>query len=253
MYNCRLKIESRYKKITLEEGLSLQELGEILVKLSKCLEVKNVKFIITGIEHKSYTPIVSTEKEEDAKKFNLIHSDIFSLPFDELSFDEKNYASALNKILFERGLFLTVNNQIDEADIVLKDINKSKSKNYNTVTTINAKIVIVNGRDEARPYITIKASNNTIYKLSVNPEQEKSLSGYYKDSTIRFRVRLKSNASFPVESTEVSGKLLDFSIPSKKVFTESLIEVKNKYQSLFSNIADSAKLLNELRNLSSHD
>jgi hypothetical protein len=246
MFKCRLEIDGRYTKLSLEKGIYLKELTELLGKLAKCLETDDIKFILTGIEGNSYDPIIETPTIEGVDKFYDIHNTIQQQDYEDLPEEYQGYADALTKILFENGIYIKATSDVNDRKIEIDTIkNTVTHHSYTVVTTLTGKIVALVGKNEKNPYITVEDFRGKTFKVFIKSEQERELSKFYKDFNIRFRVRIKNDAS----DEFISATLFDFTVPKYKTFDEAVNAVKAAYGDIFSNIADSAKAIREIREI----
>lgn len=244
MFKCRLKIEGRYRKLSLKDGLKLGEVGELFSRLAKCLESKGAKFTLIGVDDTSYTPVIETENVDDITIYKELHSDIQKKSFDELTSDEQEYASYLNTILFEKDIYIKATNDKDTEEIEINSITKPSFRNYNSITTITGKIVSIVGKNEDKPYITVITSLGKDYKISLNTDQEKELSHYYKDAVLRFRIKQKIDSW---TNKELYAVLFDFEKTEPRTFLESILKTKEEFGDVFIHIKDSASLIRDLR------
>ena len=245
MFKCKLKIDGRLKKLSKKNGLHLKEIGEIFSKLAKCLENDNIKFTLTDIQDSSYTPVIETESEEGVEKFKAIHQRILTQPVEDLDFDEQEYAKTINKLLFERGIYIQAENDKDDKVIEVQSIRKGTGRYFSSITTITGKIVSIVGKNEKNPYITLETSQKKDYKVFISSEQENKLSTFYKNGIVRLRVKIKVDSW---EHKEINASLFDFEIPEKRSFLDAIKETQKEFGDVFKHISDSAKLLRELRN-----
>jgi len=90
MFKCRLKIEGRYRKLSLKDGLNLGDVGDLFSKLAKCLESKGAKFTLIGVDDTSYTPVIETENAEDIVIYKELHNDIQKKSYHTTNVTENN-------------------------------------------------------------------------------------------------------------------------------------------------------------------
>ena len=246
MYKCKLQIEAKDRKLSNEDGINLKDLNDLLSKLVKCLGNKATLITLVDIENSSYTPTLETSGEDVVDRFNEIHEAVSDTDFKHLPKDEKDYASALNRVLFERGLYITASNTRDEKSIKLKGIGKKNTKNYYfNINTITGQIQALYGKVELNPHVFVRTGNGFEYSIYVTPEQELKLSPFYKNTNIRFRIRSRIDVN---TGDNLQANLIDFTPLSDKSFYSTIQDVKNEYGDIFKNIEDSAKLLQNLRN-----
>ncbi len=246
MYKCKLQIEGLYRKLSLEDGINLKDLAELLTKLSKCLGKNSNKFILTDIENTSYSPIIDTDDLEVVEDFNKVHQIISETELERLPKDFQDYAKSLNKILFANNLYITTHNSINERSIKLTALTKLDAKQfYFSITTLNGKIVSLYGRNEDKPAIAVKLASTEDVIINVTADQEKEISNFYKGLNLRLRVRLKKDIK---NGNIIGAALIDYTIPNELSFLESIERVKLEYGDIFKNVLDSAKHLNEIRN-----
>lgn len=239
-------MEGRFTKLSIENGISISDLGTILVKLGKCLEYNDVKFTLVGVENTSYTPLVDTEDEAGVEAFKSIHSEIGNNDFNDLPKEYQEYADALNDILFENGIYLEATNTKDNIVIPLSSIaHQATIHTYFSITSIYGTIVSLIGKNEKSPYITIKTTHGIDFKIFVKSDQEKKLKQFYKEDTIRFRVRQKISTK---DNKPIEGTLLDYLVPERISFSDALQKAKSEFGDVFSHIDDSAELIRQLRN-----
>ncbi len=246
MFRCKLKIDGQHKKLSLKDGLSIKELGEILSKLAKCLEKDGVKFILVDVEESSYTPCIETVDQEGEQRFNELHSLIRQGSYDDLSNEQREYADTLKRVLFDKGITLSAIDSKNE-EIPIKSITK-KSFKFTSITTVTGRIVSLSGANEKAPNFTLKTARET-YKINISVEQEKSLKKFYKEGKIRARIKL------PIKSTNENSfaRLIDYEILGNARFIDSIKATTEKFGDIFKNIQDSAKLLKELRSNEIYD
>lgn len=242
MTKCRLEIDGRYEKLSSTNGLTIEELGEILHTLGRSLG-KSHKYTLTGIEFNSYDPVIETD-EEGATLLLDANELIATKDYDDLPVELQHYADALEKILKERGVSLNVTSENSDRKIKITEIKRANFKpTYHTITTITAKIVSINGKNEAQPYLTIEDYRGKTIRLNIKSNQESELSQFYKKFYIKFRVRVNRN----LQTEQQNATLLGFTIPEHNTLFDSINSAKEKYGDIFLNIIDSAKAIRELR------
>jgi hypothetical protein len=244
MFECRLKIDGLHRKLSLEDGLNIKDLSEILTNLSKCLSEKSAKFILTKIVESSYMPVIETYDTESIDIFNEIHENISSGNFKELPSSYQEYAKSLNNILFKNGLYIEVSNSNNEVNTKLTAVEIDKEITYSSITTLTGRIVSLIGKNEKDPHIAFKTLRGVDYNILVSPEQEKSLKNFYKESQLRLRVKIKIDATTSAVS---KTNLIDFEALGDIDFLDAIDIVKNDFGDIFININDSAQLLRNLR------
>ncbi|QEM07445.1 hypothetical protein DIU31_029555 [Mucilaginibacter rubeus] len=245
MYRCKLQIEGNNRKLSNEDGINIKDLTELLSKLIRCLGDKAATFTLIDIENSSYSPTLDTDDEVGVDKFNEIHEAVGDNNFKRLPKYEKDYAIALNKLLFEKGLHITVSNTRDERKIKLSSLTKKEDKNYYySITSITGQVQALYGKVEANPHVFVRTSNGFEYSIYVTREQELQLSKFYKNANIRFRIRSRIEIA---NGEATQSNLLDFTLLNDK-FYNTVQNVKKEYGDIFDHIEDSAQLLQNLRN-----
>lgn len=247
MYQCRLKIDGRDKKLSFKDIISFKAASELLLALSKCLEKRETKFILKSIEESSYCPVLETEEEADIEKFKSIHKDLKNHDFQHLESEEQEYATYLNKILFKNGLCIKATNSFDDTEIDLIEIDKPPKNHFSSFTSLQGQVVLINGKNEKNPYIVIKTSNKDEYKIRVNESQEKQLKKYYKEGSIRVRIKAHFTTNFENKADAI---LVDFDVPRNISFNDAISDTKARFGDIFKGINDSAQLIRDLRNTS---
>jgi hypothetical protein len=246
MYTYKLKIEGNQRKLSNEDGLNLKDLTNLLSKLIKCLGSNAYLFTLSDIENSSYTPTLKTPVEEGIDLLDEIHEAVAKNEIENLSTDYKNYALELNKVLFERGLHITLINSRDEKIIKLSGLTKDSTKGYYyNLTSVTGKVISLYGKVELNPHILVRTGNGFEYSIYVNQDQEIKLGGFYKNTTIRFRIRSKIDG---VTGKAIQSNLIDFTPLNSSNFYSAIQNIKSEYGDIFKNIEDSAKLLQNLRN-----
>lgn len=244
LFKCNLKIESNSHKIQPHEGLSINELSDILTKLSKCITNKKSKLILTNIIFESYSPELSAEVEEVIFEVEDVHRQIATQDFFKLDAPLQNYAKSLKDNLFDRGLYLSYFDKKNTEPIVIKKIDATKKTPYSSITTINAKVTAVDGKGK-KAFIIVEAITGKRVKLFIDSVQEAELFKYYKGLNVRLRVKLKAECD---EDGQQQGRLLTYFVPEDKDFLTAIKDTNKNYPDIFSGITDSVKLLEELRN-----
>lgn len=245
MFTCKLQIEGLYRKLSLEDGLNLKDLTELLSKLSRCLGKSASKFTLTTIENTSYSPVIETDDSEVVDGFNEIHKLISNTEIERLPKEHQDYAIALNKILFKNNLYITTHNSKDESSVKLTSLTKLDSKQYYyIITTIHGKLISLYGKNEKSPYIALKTRTGIDYTIHVTPNQEKEVSSFYKGLSLHLRVRLKKDVK---NGNILHADLIDYTIPENISFFQIIENVKREYGDIFKNVSDSAKHLQEIR------
>src|ERR1051325_7799435 len=117
MFKCTLRIESKYKKLSLEDGISFKESTTLFSKLVRCFENENVHFTLIGIANTSYAPVLATDEKQDVIKFKNIHKKIGTSDYYDLTPSEQDYADSLNELLFEKGIYIQALNDDDNEPI----------------------------------------------------------------------------------------------------------------------------------------
>ncbi len=242
MFKCKLEIDNRYSKLSLEKGVYLTALAEILSKLAKCIETETIKYTLYTIEGNSYDPILITETEEGATRFNDTHRDITEKEPDQWTASEREYAIALNVLLKETGIYIKASTDLGGEAIEINDVKlKRKLNKYSSITTLTAKIVGIDGKNEKKPYLILEDFRSKKIRAFINPEHEEKLASYYKRQAIKFRLRLSTE----VVGTIDYGRVIDFIIPEPVNLKEKIKQIRESFPDIFSNIADSANLLRQ--------
>lgn len=246
MYKCKLQIEATDRKLSNEDGINLKDLSELLSKLIKCLGNKASLFTLVDIENSSYTPTFETDVEAAVDEFNLIHESVNDINPQQLPKDQREYASALKRILFERGLYITASNSKDERSVRLIELSKHKKKGYYvSITSITGKLKAMYGIVEYNPHVFVITPNGYEHRIYVTPKQELELSHYYKNINLKFRIRNKIDL---LSGDTIQSNLIDFEPLSDNNLYSTIQNVKSEYGDIFKNIEDSAALLQDLRN-----
>lgn len=245
MFKCKLQIDGVNRKLSLDDGISFKELAELFFKLSKCLAEDSNNLTLTLIENSSYSPVWTAETQASADKFQFVHRVLSNNNIYELSPALKEYGEYLNKTLLEKGIYIRATIDSSDEIIEIKSIDTSKLiKTYYSITSIFGQIVIINGKDDSKPFVSIKDVRDKVYKIYLNAEQEETLKDIYKKGNVRFRVRLRK----VVDSQELEGKLIDFHIPEFSSLFDAIEDTQKSFGDIFYQIKDSAKILSELRN-----
>lgn len=246
MFKCKIELEGSLKKLSLEDGLHLKEFGELISKLAKCIENDNIKFTVTGIEGNSYDAIVETDTIEGVEKFYEVHEKIKDEEYEELPDEYQEYANCLQRICFRNNIILKASsNALERTPVEIRYLkNANTDFDYSVITSITGKVVSLVGKNENNPYVTVETHRAEPLKIFVKGEQERTLSKFYKDYFIRFRIKTKRDSQGEFKS----AVLIDFTVPKYTNLKTALEDVKQEFGDVFANIKDSAKLIRELRN-----
>ena len=221
-YQFTLRFDDDNHSLTQYNGLTVQQVGELLIDLTQALGLnKDQKLILSDIKGNCYALELSTENVLILDNLKVIHKKISDNDYRGLNDKQKNYASRLKAIIGSH-LNLRAYDKDKGYYIKVKEIILPKEPQYYfEISTVYGIITAIGGASlDGKANIKI---NQEIYNIEVNPKQEKELLRYYKEHRLSFQVRKKIDFA---NDKIISAELIDFDVLEGKTFIELVNESK---------------------------
>ena len=244
-----MRFDDNTNSLTSESGLSIEELGELLISLSKAIGLKKEEpLTLSKVRNNCYAFELTTNKFPVYENLKNVHDRISNKDFDSLNSDQMRYATKLNVLLGDRYRMNVYdpNKTFDFKIKIEKENLVKKVEFYYEIDDIYGIVTSIGGKSiESKPCIKIPGIN---YDIFITPAQESKLIKYFKKDRLRFKFKRKIN--FETDRT-VSADLIEFEIVNKPLNklvdnVEQLISKQNK-RPLFNKVTDSVVSVRKLR------
>ncbi|MDR2065179.1 MAG: hypothetical protein LBP85_05675 [Prevotellaceae bacterium] len=246
-YIFTIRFDNAEHSLSANNGLPINQLGEILVLLSKAIGLKKEdRLTLSEIRGNCYAFDLKTNSEPIYKSMEVVHKKISENDFSGLNHDQKKYAAKLNSIIKETGHRVNVYNPGKEFNYKIIDILfENKIESYFEIDDVYGIIASIGSSNlESTPSIKLSKEG---YDIHITKEQEKVLINYYKRKILLLRINKKIN--FETGKIE-SADLIDFEvIKNNDKFIDKAEKMTNKYEKrgLFSSIKESSLAVRNLR------
>lgn len=219
MIKFSLKIDDQEHSLTKENGISIGRIGALLEALFNVIETGTGSNITLGqIRGNCYALDFYTEDEGYLSNFITTHKNIERIQVDELSPDQKKYASTLRLILGNK-FFLKAYDNLGAEIALIKDIGKIESnRHYFSTDTIYGILSELGSSSlsNTKKHIFIDGTN---YRIYISKDQDLQLKPFYGTEKLRVKIRQKRSAD---GGRILSSELISFTIVGKRSLIDNL-------------------------------
>jgi hypothetical protein len=215
-----IKIDDDSKHITLEEGLSISELGQLCVAMSNAIGEKEGKLVLKKISEKSAVYELSATTEEIATRFEVVWNRQESADESDFTEEEKKLSKIVGKIV-RPGWHLEVQDSKGNKVARIDSNSREEAKpRYSTTRTLYGQlytfgITIAKNRDG----IIVKDDLGKKHAVSVNSDLFESLK---QDLGLAFR---SIKIAFRVKGTvDLEGNFSNLTLLSYRIPTHDLLQ-----------------------------
>ncbi len=207
-YYFTLRFDDEQHSLTRFNGLSVQQVGEILLSLSEAVGLgKNQSLVLSEVRGNCYALEFTTESATLQESLKVIHSKISQNDYKGLNTGQRKYAHKLQGVLGEK-LFLKAYDKEKSYEVRVEKIEMpSMPTHYYELGDIYGIITSIGGNTiDGKANIKI---NQEDYPIEISPKQERVLVSEYKKNRLRLSVRKK----IIFETDKISmAELLDFEV-----------------------------------------
>lgn len=220
-YSFALKFNNDDGSITRTNGLSMSELGQLVVDLSNAMGQEDIaKCFLFEVKESSQFFGFLTSSIINHARFAEVHQNIEERSLSDLSDKEAKYAKTLKRVLKGNLYCEALNNDGNKiVKLYSKDIQK-EVEHYFAVKTISGIISEMGSPNlEAQPHINLDGLS---YKILTTEEQDMDLRKYYRAGSLSLRVKQKISLA---KDNIMGATLLDFRPKSASLFPDSLSDI----------------------------
>lgn len=224
-YDFTLRFDDETHSLSVENGIPINKLSELLMSLSKIILLqKDDKLILSEVRGNCYALKFTTNNEVVQKSLIVVHNKISKNDYFGLNANQRSYARKIKDITGDKYT-LQAYNKDKSFKVNLEKIELPKPPDYYyQVSSVSGIITSIGGKS-LKGKSTIHVSNNS-YDIEINKTQEKKLAKYFKNKKIRFVI----NKKISVEDNEVKSAILEhFEILKDESFIDIISEIRSKY------------------------
>lgn len=236
VFNFSLRIDDDKGTLSEHQGLSLRELGNLLVELDKALELKGKECSLSHISGNCYEMGYSTKNQFTHNNFVSLITDIHTKDLAELPNNQKGFKKSLYSILGTNYYAVAFDTSKKEIARFKAEKIENQKLEYFTTDIITGIITQIGSRDlEKQANIVVKEykTNNTFY-IPVTLDQERELIKNYKKDLIAFEIRFKKDL---INNKLQAHGLSSFKVKSNSKLNEAVNAFIEKHGSIFNNLS----------------
>lgn len=213
MYKFSLKFNSELDELGFENGIPMNQLGQLITSLYSVVQAKKEdKLILSAIKDNCYEVEAMTINPAIEDRFIFSNKSICEKSNAELSSKELRYKNNLSKVL-KVGWYVEILNHEGISQFKIPyGFNEKVVEHYYSNKSIEGVITEIGDKDLDPKNLHIYLSGNTDYKIFINNEQHDELKSYYRNQKIRVKLKLKK------------------SLQSNKILSAQLLSYKPKSQ-----------------------
>jgi hypothetical protein len=232
VYKFSLRIDDDKQSLSEHQGLTLKQLGQLLVELDKALELNGKECSLSHISGNCYEMGYSTTNQFTHNNFVSLITNIHTKDLNELPQSQRGFKKSLYGILGSNYYAVAFDNSKTEIATIKADVIENQKLDYYTTDIITGIITQIGSRDiEKQANIVVKeyGSDNTFY-IPVSLDQERELIQNYKKDLIVFEVRFKKDL---VNNKTQAHSLSGFKVKSNKKLNDKVNAFIEKHGSIF--------------------
>lgn len=245
-YNFIIRFDDDSHSLSAQNGLPINQIGELLSYLGKALNLKDETLTLSQILGNCYALELTTPVYSIYSTMKSVHECISNNDFLSLNTEQKKYAKKIGEILGTKYRMNTYDRD-KSFDYKILNINSLIEVSYfYEIDDVKGTITAIGSNSfDSKIHIKLDSLNYDIY---ISTSQEAELLKHYKKSVLSLRINKKIDNS---TDKVVSAELIEFSVEkkSKSRFVdeaEHLME-SMKNRSVFPGVKDSAKSVRHLR------
>lgn len=238
VYTFSLKIDDDNHSLSETNGLSVKQLGQLLLDLDKALELNGKDCTLSNISGNCYQVGYATTNITIYN--NYIHSmDFISKNnYNELPVNLRPIKKTLNSILGNNRYAIAYDMNFKEVAKITSTEIINSSFEYYTNKIINGLIIQIGNRniDKNANIVVREIDTELLHTIPVTSEQENSLKAYYKytDGLLSFDIKIKKDLSNN-KSTPIS--LTSYKLKSNQKINKSINDFLEKHGPIFNNLS----------------
>ncbi len=221
-----LRFDDEQHSLDAKQGIPLDKIVSLLHQLHKTLHLaKDETLVLSEILSNCYAVQVSTNTYKVQSQINNLHSRISHNEFLGMNDEERKYTKELGKVLSAGYYFQGYDPKESDKKIQIDKIVVPKQPEYYyQISTIYGVITSIGGRSLTGK--TIIHIGDIPYDINVTHEQEMELVKLFKADRLMLTVfqKIYTETNFVKEAS-----LEDFEVLSKKTFTQSINDLREKY------------------------
>lgn len=238
LYTFSLRIDDEKHSLSETNGLSVKQLGQLLLDLDKALELNGKDCTLSNISGNCYQATYSTPNELIYSNYIDYMGLISKNNYDELPINLRPLKKTLNNLLGDNRYALALDMNFKEvAKITSTEIINSKLE-YITNKIVNGLIIQIGNKNiEKKANIVVREiDTELLHTIPVTSEQENALKGYYKytDGILSFNIKIKKDLSNS-KSTPLS--LTSYKLKSTQKINQSIKDFLEKHGPIFNNLS----------------
>lgn len=245
IFTLNLRFNSTEIQLSDTSGIPISQLGELLVQLSKALDIKTNDITLSKIKGNCYAISLSTHNEPTYVSMRNLHRDISENNTGDFDAKKRDYLFCLNKVM---GNKLKMNVYDDDKTFdydILPQTDIVKQVFYYIQEDVSGIITDIGSKSLTSP-ARIKL-DKIGFDIIINSEQEKKLIGFYKINKLRLTINKKMDF---YNDKLINAELLDFSVLNNEMsfinkYKQILEETKGI--DIFEEVKDSVDSVRKLR------
>lgn len=243
-YNFSLRIDDDKNTLSEHQGLSIKNVGQLLIELAKALELNDKECTLSHISGNCYEMTYSTTNQSTHNKYVGLMTNIGAANIDELPIAHRGLKKILNTILVNNYYAIAFDtNKVEIAKFSANQKEEIKLE-YFTTNIITGTITRIGSADlDKQATIVIKeyGTENT-YNIPVTLDQERSLVQYYKKGLVILETRFKKDL---INKKAIPHSLTSFKVKSDKKLNDEINSFIEKHGAIFNDLTY-AQLYNNL-------
>jgi hypothetical protein len=223
-YAFTLRFDDAAHSLTRYNGLTVQQVGELLLDLSNALDLhKDYPLILSEVKGNCYALELTTISLTTFEHLKVLHKKVSENDFKGFTPPQKKYVSRLKTVLGDR-LHLKAYDKDNQFAVFVNQIVLPSVPTYYFERTDVYGIITSIGSAALDSKINIKINAGLV--IHINEPQEKQLLKYYKKNKLYFHIRNKVD----VETDKIiASELIDFEVVGEKTFIERVKENRSNF------------------------
>jgi hypothetical protein len=238
VYNFSLKIDDENNSLSETNGLSVKQLGQLLLDLDRALELNGKDCTLSNISGNCYQVGYSTPNEFIYNNYIQSMDIISRSKYDDLPANLKPIKKTLNNILGNNRYAIAYDMNFKEvAKITSTEIINNRLEYY-TNKIIKGLIIQIGNKniDKNANIVVREIDTELLHTIPVTSDQENALKGYYKytDGLLSFDIKIKKDLS---NNKSIPISLTSYKLKSNKKINKSITDFLEKHGSIFNNLS----------------
>lgn len=241
-----LRIDDQKHSLTKENGIAIDLIGEILLNLGKAIGDNHV--VLHEIRGSCYALGFVTESEKVYSNFTVVHSNISTKPFCELSLPEKEYAKVLKKLMKRQQVYVEALDSNNKPLVRISSLPESQTLGHIHYTqTIYGTIIALGSKNESKMTMVVKSTDGQKPTIQISDSQmaelRKHLELVYRNADFKMVLNVRSSLS----EEKYFYALESFEVPSRNLLFDELEKSLSRNGQVFDHIEDAGQAVREIR------